>query len=1138
MDIDIDVEGLIPPLESLPVFTAGGSFSSKGEWLASVDRSRLPLAYRGNTTKELLCLEYVENFRQQFEQAFPDRPPLFLSALNEAGVPKFVCTTVRPSLLPLRALYDMHSCAQFVARYFQYEPLSNPMSPPDYLLSPASTVERGAGDAFDLAVVLVSLLAGAGYDAMCVVGVAPAFIALKDTSTLPSLFQEPSMPEPATGYKRDVALGLSSKAESAPVAVNAYNPKEPPSLESAFDVEMRARQAEATQGAVDSGDLDGYMSDEDESTGTAWMSRDRRRATSGIVPASPEEDPIHGHRVHCWVVVLPGPRGIKELVHIEPSTGMMYTQQDAPYLMVDVAFNHKNLWVNMQETDFVPKLGSRRPDVVSGAHLDGRGSLMSTEEARVGGLVGRAPDLRGDMGVPPLQYDETGRVIVRGHIDEHKEEEEKEDEGDALDPVEAAKRRVLDILARAPTKPRAMSSAAAAASLLARLREEEESKNRTTTDSATILEAMATEAAADAAAAGNIAATAEGGGGSPEASETPDGAAEAPGIAPVWAVRFDLASLNDWENVFIDPDAHKGKDDAAVEAGEGEGEFGTFGTETVTPADTVATSKDAAAAAAAAAATAAATPGGEAASAAQAEAPVEEELELESEGDHVLDLPPTWVKPLRIPRDVVVNGLGLRESDHGGLMEVRERTVEWKWGPRAHPRGVIHRVKHYCDDARVCESDIIEEFDCREDCLKLRRRVPAEGITEERFLPGRPDGLRKLVEVFGESREMEFYPSARTDALLRRFELFGRKITEFYDAEATPDRLEYRSVTFLGPEAVVRAAKSMPQDGSQTLTSAEPLPSELMVTSVSLTMAATGSSSYVIRKMAEKFARDPAKAAHRDVAKFKFLMASREIEARFHTAAGRVVPNTRLYRSRREASEGMDSSSLAGHLEVTMLTEDSFAPVASEYEKELDFRAAVLEQKRCFEALRSSHKACTEQILRTREDEEATPRLTEDPFSEALRRVRDGEPLDDGEAEDDVAAERQVDYLAPFLVDVPDPFSMDQATAKKVRMKCQNALKQRHRERLKRINQHLEAEQEALERRLREFARNRGEGSEAAEAEYQKATSTLMFRIGILRDRLKRQETVMQAKVQELMATFRSDPRLSVLYEDGSATNE
>ncbi len=85
-----------------------------------------PESYNLNTKKEELVLEYVENFKSQFQYIYPDRKSLFLAPFNECGVSKFLCTTIRPTILKYSQLYDWKSCAQFVSEYLQFEPIKNP----------------------------------------------------------------------------------------------------------------------------------------------------------------------------------------------------------------------------------------------------------------------------------------------------------------------------------------------------------------------------------------------------------------------------------------------------------------------------------------------------------------------------------------------------------------------------------------------------------------------------------------------------------------------------------------------------------------------------------------------------------------------------------------------------------------------------------------------------------------------------------------------------------------------------------------------------------------------------------------------------------------------------------------------------
>ena len=82
--------------------TAQGVESLKSKRLREVNVATLQPSVTSNSRKELLVLEYVDNFRAQFQDVFPRRRPLFLTAKNEAGVEKFVCTTLRPTQVPYR----------------------------------------------------------------------------------------------------------------------------------------------------------------------------------------------------------------------------------------------------------------------------------------------------------------------------------------------------------------------------------------------------------------------------------------------------------------------------------------------------------------------------------------------------------------------------------------------------------------------------------------------------------------------------------------------------------------------------------------------------------------------------------------------------------------------------------------------------------------------------------------------------------------------------------------------------------------------------------------------------------------------------------------------------------------------------
>ncbi|RQM29382.1 hypothetical protein B5M09_004398 [Aphanomyces astaci] len=126
-------------------FTVAGVVSTKQRRLEDhVIEGVTSSSYSTNSNKELLCLEYVANFRKQFDDLMDAsdicRPPLYLCPPNERGIPKFVCTTLRPTLLPFLDLYDMDKLATFVSGLIEYEPLVDPCAPPACLPSPSAVL--------------------------------------------------------------------------------------------------------------------------------------------------------------------------------------------------------------------------------------------------------------------------------------------------------------------------------------------------------------------------------------------------------------------------------------------------------------------------------------------------------------------------------------------------------------------------------------------------------------------------------------------------------------------------------------------------------------------------------------------------------------------------------------------------------------------------------------------------------------------------------------------------------------------------------------------------------------------------------------------------------------------------------------
>lgn len=93
-------------------------------------------SYMQDTRKESQCKEYLRHFQRRFHATNPSRRNLFLMPTNEYRIEKFVCTTLRPTFLPLRQLYDVSHLSAYIAHYLQYEPLESFNEMPKVLPSP------------------------------------------------------------------------------------------------------------------------------------------------------------------------------------------------------------------------------------------------------------------------------------------------------------------------------------------------------------------------------------------------------------------------------------------------------------------------------------------------------------------------------------------------------------------------------------------------------------------------------------------------------------------------------------------------------------------------------------------------------------------------------------------------------------------------------------------------------------------------------------------------------------------------------------------------------------------------------------------------------------------------------------------
>ncbi|CAK78642.1 unnamed protein product (macronuclear) [Paramecium tetraurelia] len=275
----------------------------------------IPFCYKENSPKEELVLEHVQQFQKQFQLHYDERRNLFLYPKNECDLYKFICTTIRPQKIGYLELYNYEQCARYMSFFIAYEQLDPPDQFPKVIPSPTNVARWQKGDCFDLSILLCSVLIGVGYDAYCVYGTAPRSITSKNESDLDYIFINNGIKEDDEDQNKD-----NDELKDNEFAIL---PKE--EIISKYDTKIQKQKEE--------------------------YEKEQRRIALTIDDDEPDQmghDFYAGRRIHCWILLKAGKRGVERNLFIEPSTGRIYPINDSPFLTVDAVFNNRNFWINMK----------------------------------------------------------------------------------------------------------------------------------------------------------------------------------------------------------------------------------------------------------------------------------------------------------------------------------------------------------------------------------------------------------------------------------------------------------------------------------------------------------------------------------------------------------------------------------------------------------------------------------------------------------------------------------------------------------------------------------------------------------------------------------------------------------------------
>lgn len=181
--------------------------------------------------------------------------------------------------------------------------------------------------------------------------------------------------------------------------------------------------------------------------------------------------------------------------------------------------------------------------------------------------------------------------------------------------------------------------------------------------------------------------------------------------------------------------------------------------------------------------------------------------------------------------------------------------------------------------------------------------APVAGWLQEFFLPGSLFAVKHLHTIRGERRVINFYSAARLDGLVRRQEVFGTKLVENFTGR--DDRLEYRSATFgsAGPHlglagagaASMQGTDGAGRDGDAVARASEATNKPQLGLVGEAAGAGVQDRALPVKKMTEKYARNPDMPADMDVAKQAFYVADGKILVQYHHGEGRLTAGYLLF---------------------------------------------------------------------------------------------------------------------------------------------------------------------------------------------------------------------------------------------------
>ncbi|NXL38037.1 DRC7 protein, partial [Glaucidium brasilianum] len=447
------------------------------------------------------------------------------------------------------------------------------------------------------------------------------------------------------------------------------------------------------------------------------------------------------------------------------------------------------------------------------------------------------------------------------------------------------------------------------------------------------------------------------------------------------------------------------------------------------------------------------------------------------EEDTSFDMPPSWVAPIHItPREFET-----RYSQGRKVILYKKAKLE-KWAPYLNGNGLVKHLTVYADLDCAEVVKVKEWFKNREDMLDMREVNKQTQLTTDYFSPGHLLGLKAhtymSLEPEAEQHTMEFYSETRVDGLQKRVKN-AKEMTEYFMGR--DDFLHVRHTEFC------KRGKKIHLAGTRTEINSQP-----------------------IAQIKECFHRNLEKPADEDVAERIFLITENRIHLTYHLKDKYITASKKNFYKEAESDRKGNGIFMTPGKCIT------YQAGSSEEDKNQLHLYKLLQEltkeEKWLEQQVQQSEAEVLNILKIRKNEESAVKLSRNE-----KRRQQYEAM----------KKQDLDYLAPFLIQIGHPEKMTKAQALWVRDECLTVLKHRLIDKVNIIQARFEQAVEELQKKNQWFQKNRKRLSAEEEDEFLTSYSETMSHIHIIELRLTREKQTAIQKCLALAEKMRKDPRLA-----------